>query len=198
MQIIIEDKRYPVKTTLRKATEDDINKINDTAEIVKRSSDINIHAQINQRVMSLTEMVNDPAINDDLVDLKQFEKLTGTENVPIVNMHVCADHELTNEEAKRVLDFAQKTLNESEGVKKDDIIEIDETVKIETVNEELNNIMAQPSDKVYYINPAIGMSKNDGLLELSGDTVITKVNEISVNRKEWHLVKAQLTTSLSK
>ena len=184
MQIIIEDKRYPVKTTLRKQTEDDVNRINDTAEIVKRSSDINIHAQINQRVMSLTEMVNDPAINDDLVDLKQFEKLTGTENVPIVNMHVCADHELTNEEAKRVLDFAQKTLNESEGVKKDDIIEIDETVKIETVNEELNNIMAQPSDKVYYINPAIGMSKNDGLLELSGDTVITKVNEIEVKLED--------------
>ena len=47
MQIIIEDKRYPVKTTLRKQTEDDVNRINDTAEIVKRSSDINIHAQIN-------------------------------------------------------------------------------------------------------------------------------------------------------
>ena len=208
MEIRIEDKRYPLKTTLRKQTEDDVNKINDTAnELLKKSSDINVHIAINKHTEgSLMGMLNDPSINDhiklndDHVDLKQFENLKKTENIPIENMHVCADHELSDDEAKRILEFAQKTLNESEGVndgaKKDHILEIDETVKIETVieglnegitegiTEGLNNIMAQPSDKVYYMNPAIGMSKKDDLLELSGDTVITKVNEIEVKLED--------------
>ena len=77
--------------------------------------------------------LSDPSINDEIklddpVDLKQFDNIGknfGNEekivNVPIVNMHVCADHELTDEEAKGVLDFGQKTLNEgvNEGVNKD-------------------------------------------------------------------------------
>jgi replicative DNA helicase len=206
MQIIIEDKRYPVKTTLKKATEDDINKINDTAEIVKRSSQIDMHAKINERVMSLTEMVNDPAINDDPVDLKQFDKLLiKNEDVPIENIHIETTRtDLTVADYKGLLEFAQKTLNESEGVndgvsegvndgaKNDYILEIDETEKIETVTEGLNeglseginNTMSQPSGKVYYMNPAIGVSKNDGLLELSGDTVITKMNETEVKLED--------------
>lgn len=184
MQIIIEDKRYPVKTTLKKATEDDVNRINDTAEIVKRSSDLNMHAQINQRVMSLTEMVNDPAINDDPVDLKQFENLGKNfdNEAKIVNMHVCADHEVSEEEAKKILEFAEKTLTEEENktVKKDDILEIDETVKIDTViegvNEGVNEGISEGVNNVYTQT----ISKNDGLLELSGDTAITKVNETEV------------------
>ena len=220
MEIRIEDKRYPLKTTLRKQTEDDVNKINDTAnELLKKSSDINVHIAINKHTEgSLMGMLNDPSINDhiklndDPVDLKQFENLKKTENIPIENMHVCADHELSDDEAKRILEFAQKTLNESEGVndgaKKDHILEIDETVKIETVieglnegitegiTEGLNNIMAQPSDKVYYMNPAIGMSKNDGLLELSGDTVITKVNEIEVKLEDLPSKGINLETNI--
>lgn len=117
MQIIIEDKRYPVKTTLKKATEDDINRINDTDEIIKRSSQIAMHAKISDRVTSLTEMVNNPAINDDPVDLKQFENIGKNfdDEAKIVTMHVCADHELTEEESKRVLDFAQNVMNEEAG-----------------------------------------------------------------------------------
>ena len=193
MQIIIEDKRYPVKTTLRKATEDDINKINDTAEIVKRSSQIDMHAKISERVMSLTEMVNDPSINDDPVDLTQFEKLANTENIPIVNMHIETTRtDLSSEELKQIVDFAQKTLNESDGVndgvKKDDILEIDETIKIEGINEGLNEGISEGVSEGVNIHPEADFhekqTKKDNLLEWSGETFTVNVNEKEVKLED--------------
>jgi replicative DNA helicase len=204
MQIIIEDKRYPVKTTLRKQTEDDVNRINDTAEILKRSSDLNLHAQINKHSEgSLMGRLSDPSINDEIklddpVDLKQFEKLVKSENVPIVNMHIeTIKTDLSTEELKEIVDFAQKTLNKSdgasegvndgasEGVKKDDIFEIDETLKIEGTNGGL-------SEGINYIVPVQSLSPPNGLqtliklnqkpdlLDWSGKTFTTATNEIEV------------------
>ncbi len=158
MQIIIEDKRYPVKTTLKKATEDDVNRINDTDEIIKRSSQIAMHAKINDRVASLTEMVNNPEINDNPIDLSQFEKKPDT---VIENIHISSSRELSTEEIKQVVDFAQNVKNDgvndgvNEGVSdgindttsdavtdtvKDDILEIDGAIEgaIEGVSEGLN------------------------------------------------------------
>jgi len=201
MQIIIEDKRYPVKTTLPKQTEDDVNRINDTAEIVKRSSDINLHLAINKHSEgSLMGRLNDPSINDytkpdDPVDLTQFDKLVKTENTTIDNIHIETTTDLSTEDLKQIVDFAQKTLNEndgvndgeSEGAKKDNIIEIDETIKIEGVsegvNKGLNNTMAQPSDKVYYMNPAIDMSKKEPF-EWTGETYTTATDEIEVKLED--------------
>lgn len=178
MQIIIEDKRYPVKTTLRKQTEEDVNKVNNTAnELLNKSSDLNIHAQINQRVMSLTEMVNDSSINDhiklndDPIDIDQF--IPKTEKLL----------------SEGVNDGVSEGVND--GVKKDDILEIDETVKIEGLNEGvsegLNNITAQPLGKIYYMNPeypTYDKPKNDGLLDWSGETFTVNTNETEVKLED--------------
>jgi replicative DNA helicase len=211
MEIRIEDKRYPLKTTLRKQTEDDVNKVNDTAnEILKKSSDLEMHAIISKHSEgSLMGRLNAPDINDhikldDPVDLTQFDKLVKTENATIENIHISTTRDLNSEELKQIVDFAQKTLNETEGVndgvtegvndgvkntaiettKKDDILEIDETVKIEGVNEGASEGVNEGVN----IHPEADFHekqiKNDSLLDWSGETFTVNVNETEVKLED--------------
>ncbi len=161
MQIIIEDKRYPVRTILKHHDSEDVNEINNTAnEIIKKSSDMDMHAAINKRVISLTEMVNDPTINDDPVDLKQFEKITEKKDVEIINMHI---------------ETTRNDLSTNESENDNGLIEIDENDVVsdavnEGVNEGVNNIT----------NPL----KKDDLLDWSGKTETVKTNEIEIKLED--------------
>ncbi|MFA5207161.1 MAG: LAGLIDADG family homing endonuclease [Candidatus Paceibacterota bacterium] len=176
MQIIIEDKRYPVRTILKHHDSEDVNEINNTAnEIIKKSSDIDMHAAINKRVISLTEMVNDPTINDDPVDLKQFEKITEKKDAEIINMHIETTRtDQSINEIKQIYDIAKEALNETEN--DDGLIEIDENDAVtDAVNEGVNNITNPP--------------KKDDLLDWSGKTETVKTNEIEIKLEDISLPK---------
>jgi len=202
MQIIIEDKRYPVKTTLKKVTDDDIDRINNTSVILEKSSDLNMHKAIMQHTeKSLLERINDPAINDDPVDLKQFENLGKNFNTVIENIHIETTRtDLNTEEIKQIVDIAQEALNETEKVNivKDDILEIDETVKIDAVSDGVNDgviggaiegavggaigTIPEPSGKIYYMNPTYNLPKKEESFEWTGQStnVITSEPEVKI------------------
>jgi hypothetical protein len=75
MQIIIEDKRYPLQTKgLKHHDTEDVNNIDETArKLLDKSSELGMHAAIMQHTEgSLMSRLNDPSINDEPIDIGQF------------------------------------------------------------------------------------------------------------------------------
>jgi hypothetical protein len=74
MEIIIEDPRYPLKG-LKKMGEEDLNKIENTAALLNKSSDLPMHSAISKHSEgSLMGMLSDPLINDYIGDtIANFE-----------------------------------------------------------------------------------------------------------------------------
>jgi replicative DNA helicase len=184
LEIKIEDPKYPLQTKgLKHHDSEDINKLDESiVEIQKKSSEYGLHLAIS-REMSLTEMVNDPSVNDHIpdkeapIDIDQFTPKT--DDAEIVNMHIETTRtDLSETEIKQIYNIAKEAITETK--KSDGLIEIDETVEIKTVNEGVNIGLPSPIGKICYIEP----KKKDDLLELSGDTIIRKVIEVEVKLED--------------
>ena len=179
LQIIIEDKRYPLQVKgIKHSDTEDINLLDkNVTEIQKKSSDINIHSALSKREESLISRINDPALINTILD----------KEAPIDTEQFFKKNDNTDNEY-------------TETTKTEELFEIDGNIetKIENKNvtenttEELNNAMSQPSGRVYYMNPAIGMPKKDDLLDWSGETFTVNKTEIEVKLEDLPLKETNI------
>ena len=181
MQIVIEDKRYPLQAKgFKHHDTEDINKLDKTiTEIQNKSSDINIHTAISKREESLLSQITNPDINDNIklndepVDLEQFIPKTDTEKIE--NMHIETTRtDLSETEIKQIYDIAKEAIIETK--KTEGLIEIDGNVEIKTendgVSEGVNEGLKQPWGTIV-------TTFEKPLFEWTGDT-----NTVNVIEKE--------------
>lgn len=160
MEIIIEDKRYPLKSTLKKYGIDDADKISDTANsFVEKSTEMPIHVAVNRHTEgSLFERINNNNINDNI---NNFENNANVKNDLIEIESVSIINDVVNDVV-------------NEGVKDDDLLDIEnKPIEKIIVNEGVKDLL-KPIEKVYYVMP-----KKESF-EWTGETFTVGTNETVV------------------
>ena len=176
MQIIIEDKRYPVQTKgLKHHDSEDVDKLDETAKALqKKSSDIDLHVAVNKQTMgTLLERINDPTINDYIpdrdapIDINQF--------VPKIEKEVVNEPDDVNEGA---IEGAVG------GAKNDELLDI-EDIPIERVkNDGVNDGVSEGVNDGVNLNSASVPPEKDDKIGWSGQSFTVGTNEKEVKLED--------------
>jgi replicative DNA helicase len=183
LQIIIDDPRYRYSKNykgLKHYDETDIEKLEKKAEGMSK-----VHVAVSQHTEGeILGKINNESINDLLRENRKPEEIkpnidfhpekdfheNQTKFDDIKNIHINTSRtDLSTEELKSIVNFARETINE--GVNTSNLLEIDETIDIETLDD--------------VVSDGVNDVVSDGvLLDWSGETFTYATNEPEVNLED--------------